>query len=148
VYRQRGLRAGLARYLDLYTVAAKRPRIAVDDGSKLLYARPQLGRFVPLFTLVAQGPSVRQATLVHEGLVRPLCLAAADGSLLVGDDGPPPGWSPTTPKSLWRLPAPGRYEFAGIPAKPRRIAPPGFNLVFPTALAVDNATPWQLYVLD
>src|SRR5215831_117623 len=47
IYLKRGLKRGLDEYLDLYTVAEKRPRIAVDDGARLLFAQPTPDRFVP-----------------------------------------------------------------------------------------------------
>jgi phage tail-like protein len=149
VYRRRGLKAGLNQYLDLYTVAEKRPRIAVDDGSKVLFMRPQPGRFALIHSLISQGASAHAGGLSHEGLVRPLCIALApDGSLLVGDNGTPIAWSPIVRKSVWQLPPPGRYQFVGAPPRPQRIGPASWNLVFPVALAVDDATPWRLYVLD
>src|SRR5207253_414204 len=78
IYRQRGLKRGLDQYLDLYTVAATRPRLVVDDASKVLAMRPVPGRFAPIHTVVSQLP-----------LVAPTCIALApDGSVLVGDIGP------------------------------------------------------------
>lgn len=138
IYRRRGLKAGLDRYLDLHAVSEKRPRIAIDDCSKILVTRPERERFAPLTTLVSQGP-----------LIAPLCLALGpDGSLVVGDSGTPGGSSQVVAQGVWRLPPPGRYEFAGAPPAPRRLGQAGWILEFPIALATDAATPWHLYVLD
>ena len=60
IYSLRGLRDGLQEYLDLYTLAATRPRIAIDDGSRLLTTRLAPGAFSALTTLVSQGPSLHR----------------------------------------------------------------------------------------
>ena len=149
VYAQRGRKVGLNQYLDLYTVADKRPRITVDNASKVLYTRPQPDRFAPITTLISQGPSIDADVLAHEGLVQPLCIThAPDGSLVVGDSGTPVSFVPVVPKGVWLLPPPGRYEFAGAPPKPQRIGPATFKPTFPVAVVADKGAPWQLYVLD
>ncbi len=149
IYRQRGTKEGLNRFLALYTVAESRPRIAVDDGSKLLFTNPQPGRFAPVSTLVAQGSSLQDDKTFHEGLVRPLCLAIApDGSLIVGDEGKPVDRAAAIKPGVWQLPAPGRYQFSGIPAKPKRVGPAAWTLISPVAVVADNASPWSIYVLD
>jgi phage tail-like protein len=148
-YAERGLKAGLDRYLDLYTVAATRPRITVDDSAKVLVGDPVPGRIAPLSTLVSQGPFIRaDGTTAHEGLVRPLCIAAApDGSLLVGDDGSP-GTATAVRPGVWRISGGGAYEFDGKPPIPRPLGPPNWVLAGPVALAVEPGSPWRLYVLD
>lgn len=149
VYKKRGRKEGLDQYLDLYTVAEKRPRIAVDHASKVLYTRPQPGRFAPIHTLISQGPSIAAGVLAHEGLIRPLCIVRSpDGSFVVGDAGTPQSFVPIVPKGVWLLPPPGRYEFAGVPLKPQRIGPATFRPALPIAIATDNGVPWNLYVLD
>lgn len=139
IYQRRGLKAGLNQYLDLYTIAEKRPRIAIDDNSKILVTRPEVDRFAPIDTLISQQP-----------LISPLCLTLApDRSLFVGDAGTPGGWSPVENEEIWRLPLPGRYEFSGAPPQPQLFEPPGgWNLQYPIAIATDDGTPWHLYVLD
>jgi phage tail-like protein len=54
IYRQRGLKAALQRYLSLYTVVGTCPRIAIDDGAKLLFAQPVVERFATISSLVSQ----------------------------------------------------------------------------------------------
>jgi phage tail-like protein len=148
-YRRRGLKAGLDLFLDLYTVAAKRPRIAVDDCSRILFTRPEPGRFAPVHTLVSQA-AVSQTTPARvQGLVAPLCLTRApDGSLLVGDAGTPGGWAPVLEEGVWQITPAGRYRFGVAPALPQRLGPAAWNLEFPVALATDAASPWNLFVLD
>jgi phage tail-like protein len=154
VYRQRGLKAGLEQYLDLYTVAATRPRIAIDDCSRILFTTPVPNRLAPIYTLIAQGPAVNATdpgALAASGLVAPLALALApDGSLLVADDGTPESWSPVVAKGVWRIQPPGDYVFAGATPQPQPIGlgPPAWSLEFPIAVAVDSAQPWNVYVLD
>jgi phage tail-like protein len=157
VYLQRGLKAGLEKYLNLYTVAATRPRIAIDDCSRILFAEPEPGRFSHLTTLISQGPSVRYDLVTgswiqsHEGLVMPMCMVVApDGSLIVGDLGTPMTgtWSPVVDEGVWRIIPPGRYEFGGTPPESRRLGPAAWNLEFPIAVGIDTAVPWNLYVLD
>lgn len=157
IYLMRGVKSGLERYLDLYTMAATRPRIAVDDGNRILFAQPQMDRFASLTTLVSHGPSVRYDAptgswvQTHEGLIMPMCIALApDGSLLVGDQGTPMTgtWSPVVEEGVWRIVPPGRYEFSGVPPIPARLGPAAWNLEFPIALVTDTVIPWNLYVLD
>lgn len=166
IYNRRGLKEGLDRYLDLYTVAKTRPRIVVDDGSKLLFTRPEAGRFAAVSTLLSQGPyvrvdtdldtaAVRNRTPLHEGLIRPQCLALEPGgSLLVGDAGAPENWPDgiNVQPGVWRILAEGHYEYEpynerspNLP-KPRRIGPTGWTLESPRALVIDNRG--RLYVLD
>lgn len=134
IYQRRGLKEGLDQYLDLYTVAEKRPRIVIDDCSKVLFTRPEPGRFARVHTLVSQQP-----------LVAPLCIAVGpDGTLLVGDIGK----HAVGPKAVWRISPTGQYTFAGMPPTAQPIGPAGWNLEQPAALAVDPASPWSVYVLD
>ena len=46
-----GLKEGLRRRLDLYTVATRPPRIAIDDGSRVLFTTPVPGRRAAVHTL-------------------------------------------------------------------------------------------------
>jgi phage tail-like protein len=134
VYRARGLKQGLDRYLDIYTVAATRPRIVVDDGSKVLFTRPAPGQYAPIHTLVSQLP-----------LVSPTCVVRApDGTLLVGDLGAQGAGD----EAVWRLGRDGQPPFTGAPPAPQRVGPAGWNLTQPVAVAVDGATPWNVYLLD
>ena len=58
IYRGRGLKSGLARYLELYAVGRPKPRVALDDGSRLLATTPRPGQLAPVTALVTQGPVV------------------------------------------------------------------------------------------
>jgi phage tail-like protein len=134
VYLQRGLKRGIERYLDLYTVAEKRPRVTVDDSAKLLVMRPEPSRFAEVTSLVAQVP-----------MVMPMALARApDGSLFVADIGA----KGNNDEALWRVFPGGQYQFGGAPPLPDPIGPPAFNLQIPVAVAVDGQAPWRVYVLD
>lgn len=89
LYRLRGRKAGLNLYLDLYAVGRTRPRVALDDGSRLLSVTPQTGVMAPVTEFVLQGPVV-SGTRVIEGLTRPWCATTDSGGyLLVGDIGLP-----------------------------------------------------------
>lgn len=151
IYHKRGLKEGLNQYLNLYTLAEKRPRIAVDNGSRILFTRPRPGRFTQMATLISQGPYAIGTTLTIDGLVFPSCIALApDGSLIVGDTGIPNtiNWGgPVINGGLWRTFPSGQYMSDTVVGKPRRIGPVSFAR--PTAVATDNAsTNWQIYVLD
>ena len=66
IYRKRGLKRGLDEYLDLYTVAEKRPRVSVDDGARLLFSQPLPGRFASIDSLISHGPVPRRnGTIAH-----------------------------------------------------------------------------------
>lgn len=164
IYARRGLRAGLRQFLDLYTVAKTRPRIALDDSSRILFGRLQAGTRAELRTLVSHGPSLRapgnvaQPLLSHAGPVRPGCLALApDGGLLLGDHGTPPNVTPTVAAAIWQVSSAGDYRFGGLPPRPQAInvSPAGsWNPIEPVALVVDApaqptaGSPWTLWVLD
>lgn len=152
IYPRRGPKEGLDRYLDLYTVAATRPRITVDDSAKVLFAHLLPDQAARVHALVTQGPFIREdKTAAHAGLVSPQCIALTpDGDLLVGDSGmaiEPP--QPVKP-GLWRITRAGRYaDVTGAPPKPRPLGQPGFTPGRPIALAVDErANPWSVYLLD
>jgi hypothetical protein len=154
-YQQAGPKAALDRLVDLYRIGPNRPRIAIDDCSKVLLCEPQPDRFAPIRTLISQGPSVRydpgQSKWVlnpeADGLVMPLCLALApDGSLIVGDLGTPSDFSPEVKKGVWRLPPP---QSSGKRPNLVRLGSKQWNLQQPVALATDDvAANWTLYVLD
>ncbi|WP_330231179.1 phage tail protein [Nocardia sp. NBC_00508] len=151
IYGQRGSRAGLARYLDLYSANAARQRITIDDAAKVLFCRIPGGGIAPIRALVTHGP-VRfpQGTEIYPGLVSAECLAVTpDGTLVVGDSGEPgTNVAATQPASVWRMTRTGEFaDFTGAPPKPRMLGAPGWE--HPVALAVDPAAPnWALYVLD
>jgi len=154
IYRQRGLKAGLNQFLDVYTVADHRPRIAIDDCCKVLFTRPQPNRFAPIYALLSQNEvtldPVKGVPTKVTGMIAPICLGRGpDGSLFVGDEGTPEPSTPTVPAGVWQLPPPENFfRFPGAPPAPARVGPPVWPLAFPVAVATDGASPWNLYVLD
>lgn len=157
IYHYHGLKQGLNRLLDLTAIGTQQPRIAIDDGNRVLFLRPDPDHQVPVSGLVTHGPSVRRDLATHallgtfEGMVRPSCLALApDHSLLVGDLGTPGGWTPVVEQRVWRILAEGRYQFSSAQPEPQPIGPPGaaWNLLAPIAVAIDAQVPWNVYVLD
>ena len=138
-YARRGVKEGLDEFLDLYTVARTRPRIAIDEGRRVLFARPERGVAVQLATLVSCEP-----------LIAPLCIAAAPtGDLFVGDEGSPTNTSQPVEGGVWRLSPVGDYSYGGgPPSEPLRVGGQSFTLNTATALAVDNLNPWSVWVLD
>lgn len=156
IYRQRGLKRGLDDYLELYAISDKRPRVAIDDGARVLMCTPLPGRFATIDTLVGHGPVARRDnSLVHGGLTRPECIARApDGTLYLGDAGTPTYWRTTVDEAVWAVAPTGGYQFVGAPPLPQPVGPapwiaanPGAP-VFPKAVAIDRQAPWNLYVLD
>ncbi len=151
IYRKRGLKAGLNTYLDLYAVGQTRPRVALDDGSRVLVTSPRADQLAPVTALVTQGPALAGNEVRAEGLIRPWCAATgSDGSLFVGDVGIPSGVPLALRSRVWRVGADGHYEQVGSPPKPRPLAP-GTALTRVVAVAVRPAKggkPETLYILD
>ncbi|MGW3347191.1 phage tail protein [Nonomuraea rubra] len=140
IYRLRGRKAGLNQYLELYAVGTARPRVCVDDGTRLLGVVPRPGHLCEVTALVSQGPVVTGAQVRSEGLTRPWCVAAgADGGLFVGDVGLPDGAPVPLPSRVWHLDAAGRYDLAGTPSRPAPLAPDTPNLKDVMAIAVRPA---------
>lgn len=172
IYRGRGTMPALRKFLELYTVAKTRPRIAVDDSSRILSARLVEGMTVPLATFLSQGSALRERldaptssagpprVLSHPGPLRPHALALApDGSLLLADEGTPTPFVGAVAAGVWRVSSTGGLEFGGTPQKPRPLQPSATSPLMwaptlPIALVVDSpptptsTTPWALYVLD
>ncbi|WP_239395572.1 phage tail protein [Frankia sp. CiP3] len=153
-HRGRGLRSGLRTYLDLYTPGSPRARVAVDDGSRLLFAVPRPDEPAPIGVLVGQGPQLRGSTVLAEGLVRPWCVArASTGDLFVGDTGVPaaiPHVPVTLPNRVWQISTSGAYRFTGVPPRPRPTAPSSsFGPVWAIAVRPANGgTPETVYWVD
>ena len=155
IYQKRGLKQGLYKYFDLYKVSSLRPRITVDDGSKILIVRPKENHLVPATTLVSKGALYRWSAedqryrVTREGLVQPQCIAlASDGTLVIGDRGIASDISSvqSLDSSIWTLPISGNLEFSNIPKKITNSWPSNFR---PRALAIDELSkPWELYILD
>lgn len=152
IYRLRGLKAGLSRYLDLYAVGQTRPRVALDDGSRVLVTTPRAGRLAPVAALVTQGPVVAGNAVRAEGLVRPWCAAAGAGdSVFVGDTGVPASVPLPLKSRVWRITSAGHYDLAGTPPRPQPLAADTLTLTRVVAVAVRPARaggPETLYVLD
>jgi phage tail-like protein len=156
IYWQRGLKTSLSQYLALYTVVETRPRIAIDNGNKILFSQPLPGQPAPVYSLVSQGQFVQNDPEPYTGLIRPWCIAAApDGSLYVGDRGTQGGnWPFKVNSQVWRIDSTGSYSFAstaaGTPLVPQPISPSSWNLQAVVAIAVRNLGPtsWEVYVLD
>jgi phage tail-like protein len=171
IYRLRGLKDGLLRFFELYTVTAARPRIALDDGNRVVVLDPGLGRAGRVRPVVAHNPTVYRArhpqtgrlvlVLGRDAPVHPSCIALApDGALLLGDTGTVQGWSVFTPQfpatptatvapGVWRY---GRLANAGS-TRPERIAVRDaagttIRLKRPVAIAVDRGPPANVYILD
>ena len=153
-HRRRGLRSGLRTYLDLYTTGSTRTRVAVDDGSRLLFAVPRPDELAPIGVLVGQGPQLRASAVLAEGLVRPWCIArAGTGDFFVGDTGIPaaiPHVPVTLPNRVWQISTSGGYRFAGVPPKPQPTAPSSsFGPVLAIAVRpATGGTPETLYWVD
>jgi phage tail-like protein len=150
IHRLRGLRTGLNRYLELYDTGRTRPRVAVDDGTRVLTVTPQPTGPAAVTALVTQGPVLVGAELRAEGLARPTCIAAgADGSLFLGDDGV---LERAVPRRVWRISSTGRHDLAGAPPKPRPLPAEllaGTRAAAAVAVAPPRAgRPETLYVLD
>ena len=138
IYARRGVKEGLDQFLDLYTVARTRPRIVIDEGRRLLFARPKDGVPVELATLVG-----------HEPLIAPLCIAAGStGELFVGDEGSPTNATQPVEGGVWQVSPVGEYAYGGTPPRPLRVGGQTFTLNTATALAIDDANPWSVWVLD
>jgi phage tail-like protein len=154
IHRLRGRKAGLNKYLDLYAVGRTRPRVALDDGNRLLAVTPSPGAIAPVVSLVSQGPVVTPDGSVRvKGLTRPQCVAVgSDGGLLVGDIALPSGLPVQLANQVWQLDPAGQYHLAGTPPQPQPIAPgtltPLTNVVAVAVRPPHAATPETLYVLD
>jgi phage tail-like protein len=160
IYRQRGLKAGLNQYLELYAVGTTKPRVALDDGSRVLTLTPGQGAIAPVSALVAPGPVVSRNTVWAEGVTRPSAVAVApDGSLFLADQGVPSGNAVTLPRRVWRLDSAGHQDLTAIPLAPAPPAPQKPQPIAPTQLAnmsfaavavapPRGARPEALYVLN
>lgn len=156
IERQRGLRSGLNRYLDLYTAGLTRPRVTLDDGRPLLVTRPVPGRLAPIAGLVTQGPvlagGLPTGAVISDGLIRPQCVTPGpDGSLFVGDVGAPNGSGVPLKSRVFRISATGGYDLTGTPPRPQPLVGSDIITAPVVAMAVRPAAdglPENLYIVD
>ena len=152
IHRLRGRKAGLNAYVDLYAVGHVRPRVALDDGSRVLVVAPHGERPAPVTGLVTTGPVLAGTTVRLGGVTRPWCLAVApDGSIVLGDLPAPSGVPVQLPSRIWRLDATGRPDVEGTPPVPVPLTAGTLPLTRVVALAVRPATaaaPDTLYAVD
>jgi phage tail-like protein len=155
VHRRKGLRSGLTRFLDLYSVGKVRPRVAVDDGSSLFVAHVAAGVPAPVSALSPFRPLLNESDgleVEREGLLRPWCVARGpDGTLFAGDRGLPADLAPGVRRRVWRLDATtGQPDLAGSPPLPRPLAPQQvFGQIIAVAVAPARAgQPETLFILD
>lgn len=150
LYPLRGTKAGLSRYLELFT--ARRARIAIDDGARLLALTPRADAVAPVAPLVTQGPVLSGDRVVTQGLLRPWCLAAtSDDGLMVGDIAMPDALGLPFRSRVWHLDPAGGYRMSGAPPSPQPLAADTLTLNRVVAVAVRpprSGTPETLYVLD
>ncbi|MEU7872999.1 phage tail protein [Dactylosporangium sp. NPDC049140] len=150
--RLRGLRNGLNRYLDLFSIGPARPRVAVDDGRRLLITAPAAGTLAPMSAFVSQGPVVSGTTILAEGLVRPWAVTPAPGGgVFVADIGVPTSVPIPLKNRVWRIDPAGHHDVSGTPPLPVPLAPGTLPLNRVTALAVRPALgslPETLYIQD
>ncbi|MCX4759748.1 phage tail protein [Streptomyces sp. NBC_01275] len=153
IHRLRGRRTGLDTYLNLYAVGRVRPRVALDDGTRVMTLAPAPTGTGPVTALVTQGPTLGAGGQPwNEGVMRPTCVAVGpDGSLFLGDAGTPDDATAVLPSRVWRLNSAGHYETAGAPPKPVPVAATTLPLGRAVAVAVRPArdgAPETLYVAD
>ncbi|MFE9960557.1 phage tail protein [Micromonospora sp. NPDC005299] len=152
IYRLRGRKAGLNQYLDLYAVGRTRPRVALDDGTRLLSLTPNVGALATVAGLVTQGPTLVGRTVRAEGVARPWSVAvASDGSLLVVDTAVPAGAAVQLTARAWHLDATGRPDVAGSPPRPVPLGADTLGQARLVAVAVRparGAAPETAYLLD
>ncbi|MEV0711570.1 phage tail protein [Nocardia aurea] len=156
IHRLRGLRAGLDNALDLLSTSTIRPRVAIDDGDKLLTLTPSAVGVAPITALVTQGPALSEpfgiaSRVLVNGLVRPRCVAVGgDGSLFVGDFGAATQVTALISR-VWRVSPSGALDLAGDPPVPTPLAPGTADFTNVVAVAVRpkrGADPETLFILD
>jgi phage tail-like protein len=149
IYPLRGTKACLSRYLELF--AARRARVAIDDGARLLALTPGSEAVARVVPLVTQGPVLTGERIVTNGLLRPWCLAATSDGLMVGDIAMPDSLLLPFKSSVWQLTASGGYRTSGSPPSLGPLAPTTLSLNRVVAVAVrppKPGIPETLYVLD
>ena len=116
---RRGLVAGIDAFVDLGTTAATRPRVVLDEGSRLLFCRPATGPDV--HTLLGSGPSCAPGRAPPYRRPRPAdlpggtCPTATSSSATTGYAGPDPPRRPPSGGSA----GPGRSSTRPTPRRDR-----------------------------
>lgn len=139
IYAKRGTKAGLNKLIELYAQSPLRPRIVIDDASKVLFTRPSPGGIVPIHTLVSQLP-----------LIAPLGIAIGpDRHLYVADSG---NLTPDFPNlrlqapALWRISPWGQVEYDKNGQRPLGHVNMGLRGL--KAVAVDGRDPFGVFLLE
>jgi phage tail-like protein len=146
ICRQRGVKAGLNQYLDLYAAGPTRPRVALDDGSRILSVTLRADGPATVAGLVTDGPLLNpNGSVAVEGVTRPVCLSTGGPGLFVGDAGIPAGNATPVRSRAWALGPQGQYFVTGQPRKPLA---PAINFTSIVAVAVRPGSPDRLIVLD
>lgn len=155
IYQQRGQKAGIYTYLDIYAVSAAKPRIAVDDNDAVLHAvfsndGTAVLRAVAHSTTVspASAPAQTVTALLHPNGVA----VDSKNNYFISDPGTF-GYTvsiavPRKP-ALWRTTAAGDIDFAiggGMPMPMPAPISSGLPLVQPMAVVADAAD--QIAVID
>jgi phage tail-like protein len=104
IYQRRSSRESLLQFMDAYTVADKRPVVAIDEGGQVFRATPTVGAPTPIESFVP-----------HSTLFRsPVAIAAApDNTMFVAD---------LLGAGVWHLTERG-HNWHGVPLKQQIITP-------------------------
>jgi phage tail-like protein len=136
IYVRRGIKDGLDDFLDIYAVSSRKPRVVVDDSSKVLFVQVPASGISSIYTLVSQEP-----------LIAPHGIAMGpDESFFLADVGNNAGV--IINPAVWRLSASGQYDYAGPLVHAQPLGPTPFNLNAPIAVVCDQAVPFGIYILD
>ena len=145
IYQQRGTKAGLLKYLDIYATAYGQPRITVDDGEALFRARSGDDGMARLITIArSHTVTVGQPPVTVTVLLHPVAIATShSGSIFLADAGDPDATT-SIPAAIWRLTETGEVTYSGSPPRPTPLHV-GTPLLIPTALLVDGE---DIYLTD
>lgn len=139
IYRQRGTKAGLSKYLEIFQVTTARPRIVLDAGEALFRARRQESGAVTLHA-VAYSTPFRNAS-AEVALLHPTAIVVdQEGRYVIADVGSTLE-QPERPPSIWRLSNIGAFEYGSTELTPhplyRRQAGQKVTIDHPVALVVE-----------
>ena len=151
IYQQRGLKQGIYTYLDIYAVAAARPRVTVDDGEALFHPRFADDRTAVLRAIAhsnTAGP-LSDPTQTVSVLMHPSGIGVDSSNTYFICD--PADIALTVPRrpALWRLSAGGEADFAVVAGLQMPMPTPLFSgnpMHLPCAVLVDATD--RVAVLD